>query len=44
LSRILNIEENPLFTPRLSRILNIEEIKWMQKYVCGIDWKPWERK
>ncbi len=30
--------------PRLERILNIEEIKWMQKYVRGIDWKPWERK
>ncbi len=29
--------------PRLKRILNIEEIKWMQKYVRGIDWKPWER-
>lgn len=30
--------------PRLSRILNIEEIKWMQKYICGIDWEPWKRK
>ena len=30
--------------PRLSRILNIEEIKWMQKYIRGIDWKPWKRK
>ncbi len=30
--------------PRLSRILNIEEIKWMQKYVRGIEWEPWKRK
>jgi dipeptidyl aminopeptidase/acylaminoacyl peptidase len=30
--------------PRLSRILDIEEIKWMQKYIRGIDWEPWKRK
>jgi len=30
--------------PRLSRILNIEEIKWMQKYVRRIAWEPWNRK
>jgi len=29
--------------PRLSRILNIEEIKWMQKYIRGIEWEPWKR-
>jgi len=22
---------------------DIEEIEWMQKYVMGTDWKPWER-
>ena len=30
--------------PRLSLILDIEEIKWMQKYIRGIDWEPWKRK
>jgi dipeptidyl aminopeptidase/acylaminoacyl peptidase len=29
--------------PRLYRILNIEEIKWMQKYIRGIEWEPWKR-
>lgn len=29
--------------PRHQRRRDIEEIKWMQKYVMGIDWKPWER-
>jgi dipeptidyl aminopeptidase/acylaminoacyl peptidase len=29
--------------PRHQRIRDIEEIKWMQKYVLGMDWKPWER-
>ena len=29
--------------PRHQRIRDVEEIKWMQKYVLGIDWKPWER-
>ncbi len=29
--------------PRHERIRDIEEIKWMQKYVLGVDWKPWER-
>lgn len=30
--------------PRHQRSRDIEEIRWMQKYVLGIDWKPWERK
>ncbi len=30
--------------PRHQRTRDIEEIKWMQKYVMGIDWKPWERR
>jgi len=30
--------------PRLSRIRTSEGIKWMQKYVRGIDWKPWKMK
>ncbi len=29
--------------PRHQRIRDIEEIRWMQKYVLGLDWKPWER-
>ena len=29
--------------PRLRRVRVIEEIRWMQKYVLGIEWKPWER-
>jgi dipeptidyl aminopeptidase/acylaminoacyl peptidase len=30
--------------PRLQRIDSIEEIKWMQKYIRGIEWEPWKRK
>ncbi len=30
--------------PRHLRRCDIEEIKWMQKYIRGIDWKPWKRK
>jgi len=30
--------------PRHQRKRDIEEIKWVQKYIMGIDWKPWERK
>jgi dipeptidyl aminopeptidase/acylaminoacyl peptidase len=30
--------------PHHQRIRDIEEIAWMQKYVQGMDWKPWERK
>lgn len=30
--------------PRHQRRRDIEEIRWMQKYIRGIDWKPWERK
>jgi len=29
--------------PRHQRFRDIEEIKWMQKYVLGKEWKPWER-
>ncbi len=29
--------------PRHQRARDIEEIRWMQQYVMGIDWKPWER-
>lgn len=30
--------------PRHQRRRDIEEIRWMQKYIRGIDWKPWDRK
>lgn len=29
--------------PRHQRIRDIEEIRWIQKYVQGIEWTPWER-
>ncbi len=29
--------------PRLLRTRIIEEIRWMQKYVLGQEWTPWER-
>jgi len=29
--------------PRHQRTRDIEEIKWMQKHVLGIEWTPWER-
>ncbi len=29
--------------PRHQRIRDVEEIRWIQRYVRGIDWKPWER-
>ena len=29
--------------PRHQRIRDVEEIRWMQKYVLGEDWQPWER-
>jgi dipeptidyl aminopeptidase/acylaminoacyl peptidase len=29
--------------PRHQRARDIEEIRWFQKHVAGIDWKPWER-
>ena len=28
---------------RHQRTRDIEEIRWLQKYVMGVDWKPWER-
>jgi dipeptidyl aminopeptidase/acylaminoacyl peptidase len=29
--------------PRHQRIRDVEEIRWIQKYVRGIEWTPWER-
>ena len=28
---------------RHQRTRDIEEIRWIQKYVSGIEWTPWER-
>jgi len=30
--------------PRNQRVRDIEEIKWIQKYITGEEWTPWERK
>jgi dipeptidyl aminopeptidase/acylaminoacyl peptidase len=30
--------------PHHQRIRDVEEIRWIQKYVRGLDWTPWERK
>ncbi|MBT8338255.1 MAG: S9 family peptidase, partial [Gemmatimonadetes bacterium] len=29
--------------PRHQRIRDVEEIRWMQQHVLGIEWTPWER-
>lgn len=29
--------------PRHQRTRDVEEIRWMQKYVLGLEWTPWER-
>ena len=29
--------------PKHQRIRDIEEIRWMQQYVLGVEWEPWER-
>lgn len=29
--------------PRHQRRRDIEEIRWLQKYIRGIDWEPWDR-
>lgn len=29
--------------PRLRRIADVEEIRWVHKHVLGDDWTPWER-
>jgi len=44
--RYINFPREPhgFREPRHQRRRDIEEIRWMQKYIRGIDWKPWERK
>ena len=29
--------------PRHQRIRDVEELRWMQKHVLGLEWTPWER-
>ena len=29
--------------PRHQRTRDVEELRWMQKYVLGLEWTPWER-
>jgi len=29
--------------PRHQRTRDVEEIRWIQKYVSGLEWSPWER-
>ena len=44
--RYINFPREPhgFREPRHQRRRDIEEIRWMQKYIRGIDWKPWDRK
>ena len=44
--RYINFPREPhgFREPRHQRRRDMEEIKWMQKYIRGIDWKPWKRK
>lgn len=44
--RYINFPREPhgFREPRHQRRRDIEEIRWMQKYIRGIEWKPWERK
>lgn len=36
-------EKHGFEEPRHQRTRDIEEIRWMQRYVRGIEWEPWER-
>ncbi len=29
--------------PRHQRTVYVEEVRWIQKYVRGVEWTPWER-
>jgi dipeptidyl aminopeptidase/acylaminoacyl peptidase len=37
-------EGHGISEPRNQRTRDIEEIRWIEKYVKGLDWEPWERK
>ena len=28
--------------PRLERVHLIEEIRWLKRYIDGVEWEPWE--
>jgi len=36
-------QEHHIDEPRLRRVRFVEEIRWMQKYVRGLEWSPWIR-
>jgi len=36
-------QEHGIREPRLLRVRIVEEIRWMEKYVRGVDWSPWTR-
>lgn len=36
-------EGHGISEPRNQRTRDIEEIRWIEKYVKGVEWKPWER-
>jgi dipeptidyl aminopeptidase/acylaminoacyl peptidase len=36
-------QEHGIREPRLLRVRLVEEIRWMEKYVRGLDWSPWIR-
>ena len=36
-------QEHHIDEPRLRRVRFVEEIRWMQKYVLGLEWTPWVR-
>lgn len=41
---LLKREGHGISEPRNQRTRDIEEIKWIEKYVTGDEWTPWERK
>jgi dipeptidyl aminopeptidase/acylaminoacyl peptidase len=36
-------QEHGVREPRLLRVLHVEETRWMEKYIRGVDWQPWVR-
>jgi hypothetical protein len=45
IARYIRFPREPLGfrEPRHQRTRDVEEIRWIQKYVRGIEWTPWER-
>ena len=36
-------QQHGIREPRLLRVLHVEETRWMEKYIRGMDWEPWVR-